>query len=304
MALPKIRACLFDMDGLLTNSEDLISQCINEVLAEYGKPALPWAVKAQLQGRTFADASKIFRKWADLPLSEAEFQAKLKSLHAKHFPSCAPLPGVERLLAKLATDTDVELALATSSSQEKFQLKTSHLQTLFAAFPLHRRVLGDDPRIPSHRHKPAPDIYLTALKCINDDLKQRGSHAPAIKPEECLVFEDALLGVEAGRCAGMQVIWCPHPGLLTEIREGRHGRDILAAAQTAEIPEDMVFGRADSPMMKGAAQSKLPEWVRMVNTLEDFDYASYGIEVRRTGSWREYWNCFLYKVRSMCCGST
>lgn len=39
------------MDGLLIDSEDLYTICTNEILAEYGKPKLPWNIKAQLQGR-------------------------------------------------------------------------------------------------------------------------------------------------------------------------------------------------------------------------------------------------------------
>ena len=50
-SLPPIRACLFDMDGLLIDSEDLYTICANEVLREYGRPDLPWSIKAQLQGR-------------------------------------------------------------------------------------------------------------------------------------------------------------------------------------------------------------------------------------------------------------
>lgn len=48
---PRIRACLFDMDGLLIDSEDKYTMITNEVLQMYGKPNLPWSVKAQLQGR-------------------------------------------------------------------------------------------------------------------------------------------------------------------------------------------------------------------------------------------------------------
>lgn len=51
LRLPRIRACLFDMDGLLIDSEDKYTMITNEVLQMYGKPNLPWSVKAQLQGR-------------------------------------------------------------------------------------------------------------------------------------------------------------------------------------------------------------------------------------------------------------
>jgi beta-phosphoglucomutase-like phosphatase (HAD superfamily) len=49
--LPRIRACLFDMDGLLLNTEDIYTFITNSILHDYGKPNLPWSIKAQLQGR-------------------------------------------------------------------------------------------------------------------------------------------------------------------------------------------------------------------------------------------------------------
>jgi len=50
-SFPRVRACLFDMDGLLIDSEDKYTDITNEILREYGKPLLPWTIKAQLQGR-------------------------------------------------------------------------------------------------------------------------------------------------------------------------------------------------------------------------------------------------------------
>lgn len=50
-SFPPVRACLFDMDGLLIDSEDIYTICTNIVLHEYGKPSLPWHIKAQIQGR-------------------------------------------------------------------------------------------------------------------------------------------------------------------------------------------------------------------------------------------------------------
>jgi len=61
--LPIIKACIFDMDGLLIDSEDLYTICTNEVLREYGKPDLPWHIKAQLQGRPGPEVSFDVPKW-------------------------------------------------------------------------------------------------------------------------------------------------------------------------------------------------------------------------------------------------
>ena len=60
LRFPPVRACLFDLDGLLIDSEDIYTKVTNTILREYGKPNLPWNVKAQLQGRPFGEAS-----WTD-----------------------------------------------------------------------------------------------------------------------------------------------------------------------------------------------------------------------------------------------
>lgn len=53
-----MRACLFDMDGLLIDSEDKYTDITNAILQEYGKPLLPWSIKAQLQGRPQPDVCR------------------------------------------------------------------------------------------------------------------------------------------------------------------------------------------------------------------------------------------------------
>lgn len=46
---PPIRAYIFDVDGLLINSEDIYTNIYNQVLHAHGKPSLSWEVKARLQ---------------------------------------------------------------------------------------------------------------------------------------------------------------------------------------------------------------------------------------------------------------
>jgi pseudouridine 5'-phosphatase len=196
------------MDGLLIDSEDLYTLCTNAVLREYGKPDLPWNIKAKLQGRPGPEAGRIFQEWAQLPIGREEFYAKTRALQEKYFPSTQPLAGVRELLHSMAqrTNSKVEMALATSSMKANFKHKTTHLESdIFWVFAPENRVLGDDPRIAEGRGKPAPDIYLLALETINDRLRREGRKD--IEPQECLVFEDSVPGVEAGRRAGMQVVW-------------------------------------------------------------------------------------------------
>jgi len=131
--------------------------------------------------------------------------AKTAALQKKYFPSTQPLPGAVSLLQTLYKN-NIPIALATSSHAGNFQLKTAHLTDVFAVFPMDRRVLGDDARVAPGRGKPAPDIYLLALQLLNKVIREEG-HEKEIRPEECLVLEDSVPGVEAGRRAGCQVVW-------------------------------------------------------------------------------------------------
>lgn len=272
------------MDGLLINSEDLYTICINEILKEYGKPNLPWRIKAQLQGRPGPEAGRIFHEWAQLPIDREEFMAKQRTYQEKWFHTTKPLAGVRELLQTLAkrTEPKVELALATSSMSKTFEWKTAHLEAeIFSVFALEHRVLGDDPRIGENRGKPAPDIYLLALETVNARLRREGGRE--IEPQECLVFEDSVPGVESGRRAGMQVVWCPHPGLLEEYKERKP--EVLAGLtgeykdQEKKNEEIGVVDPHGQVRKKGAPGEIDDGWARFFPTLENFPYADYGIRV-------------------------
>lgn len=71
-SFPPVRACLFDMDGLLLDTEDLYTLCINLILEKYGRPKLPWSIKAKLQGRPGPQANKLLHDWAQLPITPEE----------------------------------------------------------------------------------------------------------------------------------------------------------------------------------------------------------------------------------------
>ncbi|KAF2483081.1 HAD-like domain-containing protein [Neohortaea acidophila] len=271
------------MDGLLIDSEDKYTICTNEVLREYGRPGVPWNIKAQLQGRPAPQAGGIFWEWAKLPLSREEFYTKVQALQKTHFPTCKPLAGVPELLRILGKQTDVKIALATSSQTMNFKLKTGHLEELFAVFADENRVLGDDERIGKGRGKPAPDIYLVALETINARLRKEGGKE--ITPAECLVFEDSVPGVESGRRAGMQVVWCPHPGLLNEYK-GREA-EVLAGLtgehkEVQEKNEEIGVVAADGSERKKGAPGELNDgWAKFLPSLEDFPYQDYGINIRK-----------------------
>ncbi|KXJ92747.1 HAD-like domain-containing protein [Microdochium bolleyi] len=276
---PPVRACLFDMDGLLLNTEDLYGLCANTVLLRHGRPALPWSLKAKMMGVPGSSTGDVFHEWAQLPISREQWAAEQREQQQLHFPECQPLPGVEELLRNLrrarasgggsggpeAQGYPIQMALATSSEEFNFNLKTSKPTTkaVLGHIEQRHRVLGDDPRVAKGRGKPAPDIYLVALQSINDTLPE---NVTQIRPEECLVFEDSVIGVEAGRRAGMQVMWVPHQEI---------------AAQYRGKEEEVLAGRIGLVPIGNEEQLGQPGdgWAKQLPSLEAFPYARYGIVV-------------------------
>ncbi|EPE31706.1 HAD-like protein [Glarea lozoyensis ATCC 20868] len=209
-----------------------------------------------------------FHEWAQLPIPRAQFREELREQQILLFPECIPLPGVEKLLKTLKdasniNDDKIHMALASSTETPNFKMKTTNLdvKNMFNVFDANNRVLGDDPRLGKGRGKPAPDIFLLALKCINESLP---SDQRPIEPQECLVFEDSVPGVEAGRRAKMRVVWVPHAALAAEYM-GKE-RDVLSGrVGLVKIGDEHQLGEVDDG------------WGRSLTTLENFPYRDYGI---------------------------
>jgi pseudouridine-5'-monophosphatase len=223
--------------------------------------------------------------WAKLPISDDEFLDKIRALQARYFPTTQLLPGVEDMLQRLRK-TGVQMALATSSTTRNFNLKTAHLGHVFEKFDPALVVRGDDPRLPKGRGKPAPDIFLLALQTINDSLAASGK--PEIHPEECLVFEDSVPGVEAGRRAGMQVVWCPHEGLMGVYQDrkaevlagstGQHKDDGSNDDAAWERKRDEWVGQGrEHARVRGRIGEIDDGWAILYNSLENFSLDFYGI---------------------------
>ncbi|KAJ5337185.1 HAD superfamily hydrolase [Penicillium brevicompactum] len=267
--LPAIRACIFDMDGLLINTEDLITLSVNEVLDKYGRPPLTRSIRAQLMGVPNSTNGDIFHDWAKLPISREQFARESSANMGLHFPNCKPLPGARELLSSLSracgtsSKKRIDMALASSTKSHTYELKTSRaeIKDLIGFFRPERRILGDDPRVPRGRGKPAPDIFLVALRAIN---LTKDPSEKDILPSECLVFEDSVAGVEAGRRAGMRVVWVPHPDMALEY-ESRQEAVFAGRTATTQVGDDCQLGEVNDG------------WIETIPTLEDFDYTKYGI---------------------------
>ncbi|CAL1684689.1 unnamed protein product [Lasius platythorax] len=197
-AYNKITHCIFDMDGLLLDTEHLYTKAFNRITNRYGKE-FTWEHKAHLMGFKTKDAAGYVVEELALPLTVEEFKREIIGIYQELFPHTSPMPGAVRLLKHLK-ENNIPIALATSSDRENYELKTGHLRDLFELFH-HRVIGGSDPEI-AHG-KPEPDIFLTAAKRFRDNPD----------PSKCLVFEDAPNGVKAALNAGMQVVMVPDPML-------------------------------------------------------------------------------------------
>lgn len=191
----KITHVIYDLDGLLLDTEPLHALIIQTVVSRYGK-VFDQSMQFKLAGRNALDSAQILVEMLTLPITAQTYLEQRKVFLDQLLPQAKPLPGAVRLTEHLHQH-QIPQAVATSSARRPFCLKTTHHQEWFALFDVI--VVGDDPVL--QRGKPAPDIFLLAAQRLG-----------AI-PEQCLVFEDAHAGMEAALAAGMSVIVVPPPSV-------------------------------------------------------------------------------------------
>jgi HAD superfamily hydrolase (TIGR01509 family) len=181
-----VRAVIFDMDGVIVDSEPYSMQALIDILRQYGVEPTEEELQRSYGRRVRDDFVDYFSRHgvaADVNMAIAHKHARYYHLAAGHLQ---PLPGVVALLKRLQHH-GYHLALASSGDRVKvaFGMQALALNGIFEAV-----VTGDDVA----HSKPHPEIYLMAAQQL------------AVPPKQCLAIEDAPAGVEAAKRAGMRCV--------------------------------------------------------------------------------------------------
>ena len=192
---PNISCLIYDMDGLLLDTEGIYTEVTQQIVGEYGK-VFDWSVKEKIIGRRSIQAAEIIVESLDLPISPQDYLDSRKDVLLEKFKDTAALPGAKEITTHFFK-LGIPQAIATSSSSPMFEAKFEKHKKWFSQFT--QIVRGDDPEL--KEGKPAPDIFLLAANRVGVD------------PAECLVFEDAPTGTEAALAAGMSVVVVPDPNM-------------------------------------------------------------------------------------------
>jgi len=182
-----IRGVLFDMDGVLADSEQYICKAAIMMFAEYGLTVKPIDFKPFVgtgENRYIGGVAEKYGLEVDIVKVKARTYEIYKSIIRGNLK---PLPGAGEMVNR-CRNMGLRLALATSADTVK--MEANLLEIGIPASTFNAIITGLD----VENKKPAPDIYIKAAERIG------------LKPEECLVVEDAVSGIKAAKSAGCRCL--------------------------------------------------------------------------------------------------
>ncbi|WP_408632537.1 HAD family hydrolase [Mobilitalea sibirica] len=185
MMLKDIDAVIFDLDGTLVDSMWMWESIDIEYLNRYGIE-LPKDLQKSIEGMSFSETAVYFKNRFQLLDSLDQIKSDWNKMAWYKYENEVPIKeGVKEFLEYLKEE-GIPAGIATSNSRELVDLiiEKHGLKEYFKSIRTSCEV---------DKGKPSPDIYLLVAK----DLE--------VKPERCLVFEDVLQGVMAGKNANMKV---------------------------------------------------------------------------------------------------
>jgi len=184
-----IKGVIFDLDGLLVDSEPIQYRCNATLLAEYGVEYSD-DLHPLILGRSVRNGLSIFKKKLGIRADLEEMVRRRDEILKGSVGEIKLMSGAEKLLPELKS-AGLKLAVATSGPCWYLDAlrKTLQLDRYFGAF-----VSVDEVKNP----KPHPETFLRAARRL------------ALIPSECVVLEDAPVGIQAAKRAGMKAVAVLH----------------------------------------------------------------------------------------------
>lgn len=184
-----LSAVIFDLDGLLADSEPWWNQIDAKLLSEYGAD-YHGEYHREVLGVSYALAIEFYKKAFRITAPADEMMKRRGEIATEFFADRVGLfPSAKEVLQELR-EMNLALGVATSSvgSSARPFLDRHQITRFFDVI-----ITGDEVEC----GKPAPDIYLAAARKLK------------VTPGDCLVVEDALSGIAAAKAAGMRVVAIP-----------------------------------------------------------------------------------------------
>lgn len=211
-----IQGVLFDMDGVLVDSERFINQAAINMFKEKGLDVKPSDFNdfvGKGENRYIGGVAELY----DFPLNLDEAKARTYQIYEELAKSqLTPLPGVFSFIQK-CRDKGLKIAVATSADEVKMNINLDSIGLSENDFDATVNGLEVE-----HK-KPAPDIFIEAARKID------------LSPQNCLVVEDAISGVQAAKEAGAKCL-----ALLGSFSENELAQADWIAKDLADAPEEVL----------------------------------------------------------------
>jgi HAD superfamily hydrolase (TIGR01509 family) len=212
--LDGIKAVIFDLDGLMIESESIGYEVWRQVVAEFGGE-MSEALYREFIGKTPEATIDLVCEALGLSISPEDLSERYWSQRTEIM--CVEARAVEGLVTLIEDLHQVQVPLGVASNSP-----TNYVERVLEALQMQHRfqaVIGSD-QVPEG--KPAPDVYLATAAAL------------AVGPQDCLAIEDSPTGLQAALNAGMRCIVVPNENLEGEDFSGAEGRynslrEVLAA---------------------------------------------------------------------------
>ena len=211
-----IRGFLFDLDGVIVDTAVFHFQAWRQCAQKLGGDFTE-AQNEELKGLSRVDSLKKVVEWTKASVNAEEFEALLVEKNewylelVQELSESDGLPGVVTFLEQ-AHAQGIKIALGSASKNAPMILDKMGLTNLFDAIIDGNNVING---------KPHPEVFL------------KGAAAIGLDPEECLVFEDSIAGVQAAKTGGMSCVGIGTPETL-------EGADLHFTALGDTTPKELV----------------------------------------------------------------